>query len=82
MNQIEKLLKYFTQFQLTDILAFGNILGVEEVDPFEDYVTNICEAFSQQPRLKRRQLLKLAKDTVGANIAIQKEKESLNKKKV
>lgn len=79
MNQIEKLLNYFTQFELTDILAFGNILGVEEIDPFEDYITNICDAFQKQPRIKRRQLLKLAKDTVKANIAIKKEKESSKK---
>lgn len=79
MNQIEKLLGYFQQFQLTDILAFGNILGVQEKDPFEDYVTDICVAFSNQPRIKRRQLLKLAKDTVGANKAIEKEKGTLSK---
>ena len=48
MKQVEKLLSYFVQFQLTDILAFGNILGVEEQDLFEDYVTNICEAFTKQ----------------------------------
>lgn len=77
MKQIEKLLSYFIQFQLTDILAFGNILGVEEIDPFEDYVTNICEAFSKQNRLKRKQLLKLAKDTAGANRDYDRQKESL-----
>lgn len=67
MKQVEKLLSYFVQFQLTDILAFGNILGVEEQDLFEDYVTNICEAFTKQNRVKRKQLLKLAKDVAGAN---------------
>lgn len=67
MREIEKLIKYFKQFQLTDILAFGNILQVEEIDPFEDYITNICEAFSKQNKTKRRQLLKLAKDVAGAN---------------
>ena len=79
MYQIEKLLQYFQEFQLLDILAFGNILGVEEIDPFEDYVTNICEAFAKENRKKRRQLLKLAKDTVGANRVIAKE-EGTNKK--
>lgn len=67
LKQIEKLIGLFKEFQLTDILAFGNILQVEEVDPFEDYITNICEAFSKQNRTKRRQLLKLAKDVAGAN---------------
>lgn len=74
MHQIEKLLEYFQKFELTDILAFGNILGVEEIDPFEDYVTKICEAFLKETRFKRRALLKLAKDVTSANSAIAKEK--------
>lgn len=72
MKDAKKLLEYFTQFQFTDILAFGNILQVEEVDPFEDYVTNIIEAFLKQNRLRKRQLLKLAKDTANANKDIKK----------
>lgn len=67
MEQIQRLVKLFTQMEFLDIIGFGNILGVEEIDPFEDYVTAICEAFSKQPRIKRRQLLKLAKDIVKAN---------------
>ena len=53
--------------QFTDILAFGNILGVKEEDQFEEYVTNILEAFSKMPSTKRRSLLKLGKDVSEAN---------------
>ena len=53
--------------QFTDILAFGNILGVKEEDQFEEYVTNILEAFSKMPAAKRRSLLKLGKDVSEAN---------------
>ena len=52
---------------VVDILAFANILGVEEEDKFEDFITNICAAFSKMPRQKRRQLIKLAEDVVKAN---------------
>ena len=76
MHQIEKLLKFFQKFEFTDLIAFGNILGVEEVDPFEDYVTNICDAFQKQSRIKRKQLLKLARDVAGANSVIKEEKDT------
>ena len=66
-RQIKKLLKYFSRMQFTDILAFGNILGVKEEDQFEEYVTNILEAFSKIPAAKRRSLLKLGKDVSEAN---------------
>ena len=66
-RQIKKLLKYFSRMQFTDILAFGNILGVKEENQFEEYVTNILEAFSKMPSTKRRSLLKLGKDVSEAN---------------
>lgn len=66
-KKIEKMLECFTKMSFVDILGFGNILGVEEVDDFTDYVTNILEAYSLQPRVKRKQLLKLAKDVAAAN---------------
>ena len=66
-RQIKKLLKYFSRMQFTDILAFGNILGIKEEDQFEEYVTNILEAFSKMPSTKRRSLLKLGKDVSEAN---------------
>jgi hypothetical protein len=59
---------------LTDLLAFGNIVGVETVkdEPFEDYITRILAEFGKVPRIRRRQLIKLAKDVVGANKDIEK----------
>lgn len=69
---IEKMLEYFQKMTFTDILGFGNILGVKEEEDFADYVTNILEAFSLQPRKKRKQLVKLAKEVAGANKDIEK----------
>lgn len=70
-NNIEKqanqLLDYFKKFDVTDLIGFGEILGVEEKDNFVDYVTDIVSAFWQENRIKRRQLLKLAKDIAIAN---------------
>lgn len=66
-KKIEKMLEYFTKMDFVDILGFGHILGAEETEEFEDYVVNILEAFNKQPRVKKKQLLKLAKDVVAAN---------------
>lgn len=63
----KELIKYIEDFQLIDLLGFGNILGVEECDNFEDYVTNIVVKFSKEKRKKRKQLLQLAKDIAGNN---------------
>lgn len=63
----KELIKYIEEFQLIDLLGFGNILGVEECDSFEDYVINIVVKFSKENRKKRKQLLQLAKDIVGNN---------------
>jgi GTP cyclohydrolase I len=60
-------LKYFKEFNLVDILAFGNILGVEEQEKFEDYITEILDAFQKEDKLKRRAFLKTAKDVAAAN---------------
>ena len=32
-----KLIEYFKNFQLTDLLGFGNILGIKEENNFENY---------------------------------------------
>lgn len=69
---IVKMLEYFQKMTFTDILGFGNILGVKEEEDFADYVTNILETYSLQPRRKRKQLLQLAKDVAGANKDIKK----------
>lgn len=63
----EKLLEYFQSLQFTDIIGFGRILDVEEEDDFNDFITNIIIAFSNENRKKRKALLKLAKDVSVAN---------------
>lgn len=63
----KELIRYMRDFQLTDLLGFGNILRVQEVDDFEEYVTNIVVSFSKEKRKKRKQLLQLAKDIAGNN---------------
>lgn len=66
-KQASQLLVYFQKFQVTDLIGFAQILGVEEADNFIDFTTNILAAFWQENRIKRKQLLKLAKDIAAAN---------------
>ena len=66
-KQATQLLGYFQEFQVSDLIGFAQILGVEEVDNFIDFTTNILAAFWQENRIKRKQLLKLAKDIAAAN---------------
>ena len=68
-------LREISKLELLDLLAIGNILEVEEIDPFEDYVTEIVESYLKKSRKIQRELLKLAKDVQKDNKAIQKEKE-------
>lgn len=79
-KQETKLLELFKKFDFLDIVAFGNILGVdiEENEQFEDYITRMLVEFNKVPRQRRRQLLKLAKDVAGANKDIKKAMESQN----
>lgn len=59
-------------FSFTDILAFGNILEVQEKEDFQEFVEEIMVAFNQKPRNIRRQLLKLAKDVSKDNRSCKK----------
>lgn len=68
-------LREISKLELLDLLAIGNILEVEEIDPFEDYVTKIVENYLKKSRKIQRELLKLAKDVQKDNKAIQKEKK-------
>lgn len=74
-KQCNQLLEYFKEFQYTDLLGFGRILDAKEEDNFDDYVTNILVHFISESRLKRKQLLKLAKDIVVANHHMVAQKE-------
>lgn len=76
-KQCNQLLEYFKEFQHIDLLGFGRILDVEEKDNFEDYVTNILVSFISESGIKRKQLLKLAKDIVIANRNMVAEKDSM-----
>lgn len=71
-------LREISKLELLDLLAIGNILEVEETDPFEDYVTEIVGSYLKKSRKIQRELLKLAKDVQKDNKAIQKEKEKEN----
>ena len=58
----EKLIKYLTTFQLSDLIGFAAILQVQEEEDFNEYIVNIVEAFAAKNRKIRKKLLKLAKD--------------------
>lgn len=58
----EKLIKYLTTFQLSDLTGFAAILQVQEEEDFNEYIVNIVEAFAAKNRKIRKELLKLAKD--------------------
>jgi hypothetical protein len=58
----EKLIKYLTTFQLSDLIGFAAILQVQEGEDFNEYIVNIVEAFAAKNRKIRKELLKLAKD--------------------
>ena len=60
-------LREISKLELLDLLAIGNILEVEEIDPFEDYVTKIVENYLKKSRKIQRELLKLAKDVQKDN---------------
>lgn len=58
----EKLIKYLTSFQLSDLIGFAAILQVQEEEDFNEYIVNIVEAFAAKNRKIRKELLKLARD--------------------
>ena len=58
----EKLIKYLTTFQLSDLIGFAAILQVQEEEDFNEYIVNIVEAFAAKNRKIRKELLKLAND--------------------
>lgn len=58
----EKLIKYLTTFQLSDLIGFAAILQVQEEEDFNEYIVNIVEAFAAKNRKIRKELLKLARD--------------------
>ena len=80
-KQATQLLELFKEFQITDLIGFGSLLGVEEKENFIEYTTEILVKFCGEGRIKRRQLLKLAKDIAVANkymVAETKEENNQN----
>lgn len=66
-KRTEKILEYFKKFNFMDLIAFGTILEVEQVNDIEEYVTNILVAFNEKDKAARRELIKLARDVALAN---------------
>lgn len=66
-KRTEKILEYFKKFNFMDLIAFGTILEVEQVNDIEEYVTNILVAFNEKDKAARKELIKLARDVALAN---------------
>lgn len=71
----KKLLKFIKNFQLTDLIGFGKILGVKEKENFIDYVSDIVVAYSNKSLKDRINLLKLARDISENNRNFDKTKK-------
>lgn len=70
----EKLIKYLSFFQLSDLIGFAAILQVEEKEDFNEFIVEIIEAFQKKNRTIRKELLKLAKEVSLGNKEIKKGK--------
>ena len=64
----KKLIGYIKNFQLSDLLGFARIVGAEETEDFEDFVTEVVMKFLEMPRNDRKNLLKLAKQVSENNL--------------
>lgn len=64
----KKLIRYIKNFQLSDLLGFARIVGAEETEDFEDFVTEVVVKFLEMPRKDRKNLLKLAKQVSENNL--------------
>lgn len=64
----KKLIEYIKNFQLSDLLGFARIVGAEETEDFEDFVTEVVMKFLEMPRKDRKNLLKLAKQVSENNL--------------
>lgn len=79
MRLEKKLVKYFKDFQLVDLLGFAAILEVKEKEDFVEFVTDIVEAYSKRPYKEKISMLKLAKDVAGNNRDYDRGKRTLIK---
>lgn len=63
----KKLIRYFKDFQLVDLIGFARIVGAVEKEDFEDYVVDIVVKFNELPRKDKKNLLKIAKQVSENN---------------
>lgn len=71
------IISYFQYFQITDLLAFGKLLGVEEQENFEDYLTEITLKYTELSKRQKDKYLKLARALAGKTGEDMKEVERL-----
>lgn len=65
----KKLIKYITNFQLSDLLGFARIVGADQkTKDFEDFVTEVVTKFLELPKKDRKNLLKIAKQVSENNL--------------
>lgn len=58
------MLDYLGQMSIFEIYGFGKLVGAEENEDFQEYLTNILVKYSESPRRMRKEILKLAKQVV------------------
>ena len=63
----KKLIEYIKDFQLVDLFGFARIVGAQEQEDFEDYVTEVVMKYLELPRKDRKNLLKIAKQVSENN---------------
>ena len=47
-----------------EIYGFGKLVGAEENEDFQEYLTNILVKYGESPRRMRKEVIKLAKQVV------------------
>ena len=63
----KKLLLAFRECQFSDILGVGNILGVDDNQEFDDYLTAIIVRFQEMNNAQQKAMLKMVQDVVKEN---------------
>lgn len=53
-------ISYLQYFQITDLLAFGKLLKVEEQDDFEEYLTDMVTKYTELPKREQKKFLTAA----------------------
>lgn len=58
------MLDYLGQMSIFEIYGFGKLVGAEENEDFQEYLTNILVKYGESPRRMRKEIIKLAKQVV------------------